>query len=591
MRAESAAWEGSRGRACYVDDGDRYLFAWHHAPRPGKRRGAAVVLCAPLGSEYICVYRVWRVLAERLAENGFDVLRFDYEGTGESSGALEEPGRVEAWSGNIARISAEARKLARSADVALIGLRIGATLAFQAAAEMADVDRLVLWAPFRSGRAYVRELKAFSRLCWKDYIATEGPDILAAGYVLPGAVADAIERVNLDNIAVRPAARVLILDRDDRAFESAIGARFEALGSSVDRARPAGTAAMLEQPWMADVPHDALDAILSWLDGWKPTGRDAGRRQARVAITRHAVASRCGYKEQSVRFGPDDRLFGLVTVPDRVCDDAPALILLNTGLEYRVGPHRLYVPLARDLATRGHLVFRYDIGGIGDSLPPAKAEWNIPYPAHALDDVRAAIACVKRWAPQRRVIVAGLCSGAWHAFCAARDGLPIDAIVAVNAPLYLREGCSWAQRRAFEDREGRAYRRKLRDPASWRSALQGRSEYGRFAHFAAAYLKRKIADRLVGIFDGRRHDGLAAELNRIRARGVECLFVFSTGDAGLTYFEQHARPALRHKAIREHIKHMIVEGAGHSFSPPEAQQALQDILAAFISGRRSRDAA
>ena len=47
-----------------------------------------------------------------------------------------------------------------------------------------------------------------------------------------------------------------------------------------------------------------------------------------------------------------------------------------------MGPHRLYVPLARDWAARGHHVLRYDLGGIGDSAPPPGAADNIAYPAH-----------------------------------------------------------------------------------------------------------------------------------------------------------------------------------------------------------------
>ena len=209
MLVESAAaGETPAERPRYIAHGGRYLFAWHHPAQPAVRRGAAVVLCPPLGSDYIGVYRVWRILAERLAGIGFDVLRFDYEGTGDSAGDSEEPGRLEAWIGNIERVVKEARELAGSSEVALVGLRIGATLALQAAAAWGGVDRLVLWSPFRSGRAYVRELKAFSRLSRKDYVTEidQGPDILAAGYVLPGAVARALEGLDLNALSSRTRA-------------------------------------------------------------------------------------------------------------------------------------------------------------------------------------------------------------------------------------------------------------------------------------------------------------------------------------------------------------------------------------------------
>ena len=51
-------------RPHYVADEGGQLFAWHHPPSPALRRGAAVVLCPTLGGEYICVYHVWRILAD-----------------------------------------------------------------------------------------------------------------------------------------------------------------------------------------------------------------------------------------------------------------------------------------------------------------------------------------------------------------------------------------------------------------------------------------------------------------------------------------------------------------------------------------------
>ncbi len=50
------------------------------------------MLCQPLGIESICVYYSYRLLAER----GLAVLRFDYDGTGDSTGQETDPDRVRA---------------------------------------------------------------------------------------------------------------------------------------------------------------------------------------------------------------------------------------------------------------------------------------------------------------------------------------------------------------------------------------------------------------------------------------------------------------------------------------------------------------
>ena len=70
---------------------ERAIFVWHHPPPASVRRGAAIVLCPPIGYEYMSAYPTVRILAERLAALGFDALRIDYDGTGNSTGDSQQP--------------------------------------------------------------------------------------------------------------------------------------------------------------------------------------------------------------------------------------------------------------------------------------------------------------------------------------------------------------------------------------------------------------------------------------------------------------------------------------------------------------------
>src|SRR6185295_20136065 len=65
-------------------------------------------------------------------------------------------------------------------------------------------------------------------------------------------------------------------------------------------------------------------------------------------------------------------LVGIVTdppgfVPSRSAGGPLGAILLNAGVIHRVGPSRLYVYLARELAALGCVAARFDHSGIGDS--------------------------------------------------------------------------------------------------------------------------------------------------------------------------------------------------------------------------------
>jgi pimeloyl-ACP methyl ester carboxylesterase len=258
----------------------------------------------------------------------------------------------------------------------------------------------------------------------------------------------------------------------------------------------------------------------------------------------------------------------------------PSVILLTTGVEHHVGPHRLYVPLSRDWAARGHLVLRYDVGGIGDSLPPPGGQENTSYPSHLLDDAAEAIAFTRRTAPDRPVIVAGLCSGGWAAFLAAREGLEVDAIVAVNPPLYLRDADAGAAWRA-EIEELDRYQQLSRDPAKWIRALRQPPSIGNVARMATLALRRSTA-AWVGRTAG---EGLAGDLARIADRRVDALLVFSARDKGLEYFQEFGATASQPAQVQHHIRHVVVDGAGHSFRPRHAQETLRKLLIDFVGAK------
>ena len=141
---------------------ERPLFGWYHAPNERPAR-AAVVLCNAFGHEAMVSHRSYRRLAQRLAAEGFAVLRFDYDGTGDSAGEDSDPNRVDAWLDSIRRACSEAIALSGAEHTILFGMWLGALLAL-AQAERAPVDGLMLLAPPRSGRAWLREMRALQAI-------------------------------------------------------------------------------------------------------------------------------------------------------------------------------------------------------------------------------------------------------------------------------------------------------------------------------------------------------------------------------------------------------------------------------------------
>lgn len=116
-----------------------------------------------------------------------------------------------------------------------------------------------------------------------------------------------------------------------------------------------------------------------------------------------------GLSEQALLFGRSKSLLGILTRPASGAHSRqPAVVILNTGIVHRVGHHRMYVTLARELAASGHSVLRFDLSGIGDSR--SRGEDRDPMTTFQADLADA----IEMLASQglESFVVVGLCSGA-----------------------------------------------------------------------------------------------------------------------------------------------------------------------------------
>jgi len=247
------------------------LFGVYHPARSGSLRPGGIVICQPFGSEYLRAHRSLRELAHRLAEAGFPVLRFDYYGCGDSGGA-SETGHVERWLEDIVAAIEEVREASGTSKVALVGLRLGATLAALVGSQREDVDRLVLWEPIVSGEQYLGELAQRHRAFFegrpkpRDLRESDPPQELL-GFAVPPRLRETLARLDLRRLARRPARRILLLgnqaDPIDRLSE-----HLTWLGARPDYEKISGARVWVREAELnqAVVPQTVLEKITAWFD-------------------------------------------------------------------------------------------------------------------------------------------------------------------------------------------------------------------------------------------------------------------------------------------------------------------------------------
>jgi exosortase A-associated hydrolase 2 len=256
----------------YFGTASQQLFGCYHAPRTGRDRRCGVLLCYPMGEEYIRFHRACRLLAARLSEAGFAALRFDYYGCGDSAGELEQAS-MDRWRADIQTALVELRRRCGRARICLIGLRLGATLSMQVAAEQAGIDGLVLWDPVVNGRAHIAELSAeHSRMLRRALVQPESPvtgpvptEVL--GFPLTHSLVGDLEETDLLTVQRLPAKRVLLIASHVQDNQQELSQHLTRLRANVEY-RHVPSPGMWE--WDEDVgrvvvPAELLRTVLAWV--------------------------------------------------------------------------------------------------------------------------------------------------------------------------------------------------------------------------------------------------------------------------------------------------------------------------------------
>lgn len=396
---------------------------------------SGVLLLPPVGYEYWTTHRSLRTLAEELAQAGHLALRLDYTGTGDAAGNQWDADLLSRWQADV-RAGVQALRERGATSITLIGLRVGGTLALNLAHEV-GADAVVAWVPVTSGRRYVKEIQLLSMAAPDDVPTSAGPGArYLAGCVFSAELLAGLAALSTD--AVQTTARVLVVDRPDKASSQKLVEALGNAGANVQHVVLDGADRMLDQPTeYATVPREHLSAIVDWCAAALSTRTRTGPLAALPAA--QAVGHlRCEGRlitEREVTLGAPG-LVGIESAPAQGPADA-TVVFLNTGSEPHVGPGRAWVELSRRLAAAGHRAIRVDFRGWGESPDEGHAPGR-PYDLHTVDDTHTIVHALHARG-DRRIVLVGLCAGAWVALHRCQT-LPLAGLIAFNPQLYWQPG-------------------------------------------------------------------------------------------------------------------------------------------------------
>ena len=253
-----------------------------------------------------------------------------------------------------------------------------------------------------------------------------------------------------------------------------------------------------------------------------------------------------------------DELVGILHVPGERHARFAVLIVVG-GPQYRVGSHRQFVLLARELAKAGYPVLRFDHRGMGDSSGESRT-------FEAIDgDIRTAVDVLCRECPAvGGVVCYGLCDAASALLGYSMSDRRIAGLILANPWARTQRGQAQTFVRHY-------YLRRFTQISFWRKLLAGEVRVGASIRSAAEFLCATTQGRPIAEGEATPRF-LQCMLNGLQRASMPVLIQISELDLTAKEFMDLAEStrAWRNAMHRPNVTITTFDRADHTFSSSDA---------------------
>lgn len=187
-----------------------------HSPGAGSGLNYGVLVCPPIGHEYMRTQRALRQVAVDLSRQGYHVMRFDYYGIGDSEGR-DHDASLDDWRQDIQTAWGELATVVDKDRMSMLGFRMGASLA--ATSVSLSCKKLVLLDPIINGKDWLNNLirmhemmlRDLDRFRWRRKDARLTRQIELLGFNYAAALQNEIAGIDLTQCEIQPHESLHIL--------------------------------------------------------------------------------------------------------------------------------------------------------------------------------------------------------------------------------------------------------------------------------------------------------------------------------------------------------------------------------------------
>jgi len=565
--------------------------------------------------------------ARGLADVGYAVMVPDLFGTGDSAGEFGEADWL-SWKSDLRNLVDWA--VGQGAEsVVLWGVRTGCLLAIELLSTLPEyVNRVLFWQPVVAGKQYMTQflrLRVASAMMTGERVTTEvlrgrlkaGESLEIAGYDLSPQMAAQIDAISLFNSREIPGVEINWIEvagnagRQISPVAKKAVASLQAKGATVSIATVQGdpfwtTQEIAMAPALIDLSSQLLTEMLYGRTAETQTCLNKQElslpgffesMQCQSRQSRQPLRESEGACEMSLTFSCAGNQLAAVfhgcDVDNHELQPQKGVLLVVGGPQYRVGSHRQFVYLARDLAASGIPVLRFDYRGMGDSEGSYVGFEGIN------EDIRSAIDEFFRLSPGlKSLVIWGLCDAATAASFYGPTDVRVSGLVLLNPWVRTDAGAAKAYLKHY-------YLQRLFSRDLWAKIRNGSFDPGPALASLLFQLRsafnigtRSTANKLVekgGHNTGNSPANLENTplLERMRlslaAFSGKVLFIFSGRDLTSAEFQDAVRQSRKfRKLIRSRaVDRYDLVDADHTFSTREWRDRVSNLTIDWIRSNQN----
>jgi pimeloyl-ACP methyl ester carboxylesterase len=539
------------------------IYAVLHTPPANARTGLGALILPAFGWDDECSYRRRRDWAIRLARAGITTARFDFPGCENSAGSPLAEGRGESWTAATIEAVRWLRERSGCERLTAVGIGLGALIACQAASAGAAIDDFVLWGVRSSGRAYVRELRAYAAMTapeQRDGSEAPGAEraggaIGVGGHVMSAETAATLSRIDVTTLTLPDAdrRRALLIGRDSHGVDLALARRLREREFDVSTLESDEYKGLMSPPDLELTPTRAIAASVEWMLAAQaaPSDQVSHPPQEPAATTLEAVC----LDQEGVRIRerilkvdtPAGRLIGVLSEPTGGRRAPYCLVTVNSGALRHTGPNRLFVKIARRAAAGGVPAARFDLPGLGDSAGTTvkSFERSAADEPDSLAAINAIYDHLERAGVAERFVAGGFSLGGYLMvrMALAESGRAAAARRLLGAISVNPTGFSWTvkqRKRAARDFTAMAGPEALTASAARHPVHVPTGRLAQLRRRLEAKVRMRLAhsDRLWSIEHRREIAELRRGIDRLRRSGTRLLLLLSEDEPLLRMLEQ-----------------------------------------------------